>query len=392
MVNGRLMHPRTVPVVAALAAATLMALAATANAATPLPGNLFQATSHDFFLDSAATAGVKHLADQAPAAQATTTFVAPGLSVLGIVHQPSTDEWATTAPWEKDMEVVDATQAVLYFTANAQGVTVFQVRLYDVAPDGTQHLISQDDKQFVTALDPVPVTFDLHAQGTILHKGNVLKLGVFAQTGNAAVVLQYGGSTPSAVKGLVVRWLDSDGDGVADTDEALAGSNPLDPADPPTSVGLDSDGDGCADAFERAVGTDLAKVDTDGDGFGDCLETHAGSNPLNAASKPYDRNGNGLPDTFETRYFNNTTVNPVDVYGDPDHDGCNNLCEAAHGTDPNNPDTDGDGILDGDEVAAGTSPTSLTILGTHAVPEPVAGAAFFATGSSIALVSFLRRP
>jgi hypothetical protein len=35
---------------------------------------------------------------------------------------------------------------------------------------------------------------------------------------------------------------------------------------------------------------------------------------------------------------------------DPDHDGLTNLQEYQLGTDPNNPDTDGDGISDGDEV------------------------------------------
>lgn len=34
----------------------------------------------------------------------------------------------------------------------------------------------------------------------------------------------------------------------------------------------------------------------------------------------------------------------------PDSDGLTNLEEFQHGTDPNNPDTDGDGISDGDEV------------------------------------------
>ncbi|MFQ5666070.1 MAG: hypothetical protein ACE5I7_06515 [Candidatus Binatia bacterium] len=38
---------------------------------------------------------------------------------------------------------------------------------------------------------------------------------------------------------------------------------------------------------------------------------------------------------------------------DPDGDGLNNLQEALFGTDPNRADTDGDGILDGDEQAAG---------------------------------------
>lgn len=42
---------------------------------------------------------------------------------------------------------------------------------------------------------------------------------------------------------------------------------------------------------------------------------------------------------------------------DPDKDGLTNSLEHFYGTDPNNPDTDGDGVKDGDEVKAGCNPT-----------------------------------
>jgi hypothetical protein len=41
---------------------------------------------------------------------------------------------------------------------------------------------------------------------------------------------------------------------------------------------------------------------------------------------------------------------PTLPFEDPDHDGLTNLQEFQLGTDPNNPDTDGDGLIDGDEV------------------------------------------
>jgi hypothetical protein len=40
----------------------------------------------------------------------------------------------------------------------------------------------------------------------------------------------------------------------------------------------------------------------------------------------------------------------TDPNGDPDHDGVTNLGEFFWGTDPNNPDTDGDGLPDGEEI------------------------------------------
>ena len=42
----------------------------------------------------------------------------------------------------------------------------------------------------------------------------------------------------------------------------------------------------------------------------------------------------------------------TDPNGDPDHDGLTNAAEAFWGTDPNNPDTDGDGLPDGTEVGS----------------------------------------
>lgn len=47
---------------------------------------------------------------------------------------------------------------------------------------------------------------------------------------------------------------------------------------------------------------------------------------------------------------------PPDPTLDSDSDGLTNLQEAQLGTDPNNPDTDGDGFNDGAEVKAGYNP------------------------------------
>ncbi len=51
---------------------------------------------------------------------------------------------------------------------------------------------------------------------------------------------------------------------------------------------------------------------------------------------------------------------PGDI--DADHDGLTTSLESFYGIDPNNPDTDGDGVKDGDEVSAGCNP-----LGTGAL-------------------------
>ena len=66
-----------------------------------------------------------------------------------------------------------------------------------------------------------------------------------------------------------------------------------------------------------------------------------------------DTTGDGIPDAWRVRYFGHPTAQAGDqsqATDDPDHDGLNNLQEYQAGTDPHNPDTDGDGLSDGDEV------------------------------------------
>ena len=91
----------------------------------------------------------------------------------------------------------------------------------------------------------------------------------------------------------------------------------------------DGDGDGLPDVFEQTqYGTDPNNPDTDGDGLSDGWEVVQGLDPLD----------------------------PSDADLDNDNDGLNNLEEYWNGTDPNNPDTDGDGMPDGWEVVNGLDP------------------------------------
>jgi hypothetical protein len=60
-----------------------------------------------------------------------------------------------------------------------------------------------------------------------------------------------------------------------------------------------------------------------------------------------DWDGDGLPDDWEIA--NGLDPAADDSMLDPDGDGLSNLKEYERGSDPHNPDTDGDGILDGDE-------------------------------------------
>ena len=57
-----------------------------------------------------------------------------------------------------------------------------------------------------------------------------------------------------------------------------------------------------------------------------------------------DWDGDGIPDDWEIAHGLNPGVN--DAALDRDGDGASNLLEYARGTDPLNPDTDGDGIAE----------------------------------------------
>ena len=99
---------------------------------------------------------------------------------------------------------------------------------------------------------------------------------------------------------------------------------------------------------------DLDTADFDGDGLTNWEEINIYyTDPLNP-----DTDGDGLPDGWEVA--NNLDPNDATgdngADGDPDADGLTNLEELDNDTDPNNPDTDGDGITDGGEVDQGTDP------------------------------------
>jgi arylsulfatase A len=63
-----------------------------------------------------------------------------------------------------------------------------------------------------------------------------------------------------------------------------------------------------------------------------------------------DNDLDGMPNWFENQHVGLDREDPSDAGHDPDGDGLTNLEEFQNGTDPGNPDSDGDGFSDGDEV------------------------------------------
>jgi len=158
--------------------------------------------------------------------------------------------------------------------------------------------------------------------------------------------------------------LDTDADGVIDALESINTDtdndgvvDELDPAntDPcvpnPNAGPCDQDGDGLTNTQETTAGTDPTNPNTDGDALTDGQEVNGGSNPLD----PCD------PDD---------TLPGCQI--DSDGDGVTDATESGNGTDPADPcdyniasitqpvlsgsDCDGDGILDITEIADGSDP------------------------------------
>jgi len=122
----------------------------------------------------------------------------------------------------------------------------------------------------------------------------------------------------------------------------------------------DWDGDGVLNTDETANGTDPNNPDTDGDGVNDGEEVNGVDDP----STPYVPTGTS--DALDP-----CDPNPLNTVCDSDLDGLSNDDETTAGTDPNNPDTDGDGVLDGEEVhGIDNTSTPFIVTGTSDPHDP----------------------
>lgn len=146
---------------------------------------------------------------------------------------------------------------------------------------------------------------------------------------------------------------DSDGDGVDNKTEVENGTDPFVNEDDPSKVLPDQDGDGIRDDLD---------TDIDGDGVNNADEKEAGTDPKNPNTNgtpdgDKDTDNDGLTNKEESDPNLNTTTDRngdgkpdiTDGNKDEDGDGVDNKDEKDNGTNPFNPDTDGDGKKDGED-------------------------------------------
>jgi hypothetical protein len=118
---------------------------------------------------------------------------------------------------------------------------------------------------------------------------------------------------------------DSDGDGASDVQERLLGTNPLAPDSAPgaplASTTADSDGDNLTDYQEQLLGTARFRADTDGDGLPDGAEIRgvaSGGTAYALDPQQPDTNRDGIGDGQECELFAALACADTDRDGVPD--------------------------------------------------------------------------
>ena len=204
---------------------------------------------------------------------------------------------------------------------------------HSLVRDGTVDLINDT---IISASDPqLSATYHLTGASPAVNVGNSSTSGLSLYDLDGELRIDSG-------SGLIDlgadEFHDADSDLIADFDEANYYFT--------DSQDADSDGDLLSDFDEIFTHSTVPnRVDSDGDGLSDYDEvvTYL-SDPLST-----DGDGDGMPDAWEVQ-FSALDVNLNDATANSDTDGLTNSQEYQFGTDPEDADTDDDGLEDHTEV------------------------------------------
>ena len=205
-------------------------------------------------------------------------------------------------------------------------------------------------------------------------------------------------AAPVEIKTDIVKVIeevtqDDDDDGMADWWEEKYLDTDADQDD-------DIDGDGLTNAEEQAAGTDPTSADSDGDGITDATEEAIGSDP-----NSWDSDGDGKADgeelldeessitQAEEVVIDTTKLEKAVEYTDSDGDGISDLKEMELGTDPNDADSDNDGLTDGDEVLnKDTNPNEVTQINLEETTPKITNMKNIVIGASNATLKGYSKP
>lgn len=153
----------------------------------------------------------------------------------------------------------------------------------------------------------------------------------------------------------------NDGQEVTDGSDPL---DPCDPN--PNAAACDRDNDGLDNDEEQEHNTNPDDPDTDDDTINDGTEVTNGSDPTDpcdpnpaataCVANPTDGDNDNVPDEDDPEPNNPCVPNPNAAACDRDNDGLDNGEEQEHNTNPDDPDTDDDTLNDGNEVTNGSDP------------------------------------
>ena len=237
---------------------------------------------------------------------------------------------------------------------------------YGTSPTITDSDSDGLDDGIEVALGTIPTTCDTDGDG--LSDGSEISIGTNPNsTDTDGDGLQDGwevanGLNPLASGGNDGASADPDNDGLNNSQEQYRGTDPWND---------DSDDDGLSDGTEvNTHGTSPIKADTDADGLTDSYEIDRGLNPKNC-----DSDGDGMSDGWETAngLDPQSATGDDGASGDVDLDGLCNFDEFQLGCDPNDVDSDGDGVSDCQEICNGSNPADGSDKGIPSADFPNRG-------------------
>ena len=313
--------------------------------------------------------------------------------------------------------VVDASQYTLEYTEYSAWETGFTGQLTLTPQVDCQHWeLSFSSNRDITAVSSAVLISEGENNYAITHDENNMRLFVgtaynFGIQGvNTEDPLELSTVELTAVDLAYHLTDDEDANGVPDYLEFIGGGGIIDPTPTPTPVptdvptatpteeptgtpteeptetptptsepsptpivdDTDQDLDGLPDYIEEQIGTNPLKSDTDDDGLSDYIEVAIDYDPTNP-----DSDGDGIVDGDED-YDNDGLTNVQELLletqlaiEDSDLDDLLDGEEVnVYGTNPTEPDSDGDGIEDGDEVYLGKNPIDPSDGGVR-IPQTI---------------------
>lgn len=241
----------------------------------------------------------------------------------------------------------------------------------DGVDDAAEHLgvdLQSADLGIITGMDPLNQDTD----GDGLTDGEEITAGSDGYITDPTVAdtdgdgLTDGEEAIAGVDGHITnpRAVDSDGDGLTDFEEydgkldETTGVKYTKTGDPNKS---DTDGDGVNDYDEYQFNTDSTDTDSDDDGLTDYQELSAVGQTSKTNPNAKDSDNDGIEDFDEVRSTEDYPGKTDPLSVDTDGDGADDLTEyneidpaTGNFLNPNDPDTDNDYILDGEEIVIGS--------------------------------------